>query len=558
MSQVIAPNLRCTDNVSGGDLTQVSRAPSRPPSTNSSSSSSSSSPSLLPGEELPNSKAFVINHFSLNQKHRGSVKSMLAIGNQVWVGCGDGSLSVWSVNTKQMIYEMKPSRSDGPTAINALCHADGLIWTAAQDSSVSIWNVRTVKLVKTIKGYVYGSLLLVDSNVWCGTTDNIIIIRKKTNYRTKKQIQLEAPTECMLQVNDQVWVATFQAIHVFDSKEFNKIGTLTGHSSMVHCLILVNGKVWSCSSDKTIRIWSLDGQCLQTLEGHASRVFYLLYHDKYVWSCSWDKSIILWDAETGNFVQEIRDTHDDAISAMVSINVGTHSEVWSGSWDKTICALELIKPEESHPVPLFLTTASVSEEHPASSSASTTPKRSPRKDRPSSRASLEPAPSLARIGTHTSMDSIEEYEIVLEEDPTEGEGGSGGPKPKRIGEISSRSKRRAFSLDSETNLPVRKPKKDKKRVSILEKTIIKPKKKKEKEKDFLLEEPESLAIDEDNNILVVDKDRSRMRLFDQKWNVLKEIHPIHPREPPIEPMALAIDHHGQIHFLDGKSHDHRP
>jgi len=41
-----------------------------------------------------------------------------------------------------MIYEMKPSRSDGPTAINALCSVDGLIWTAAQDSCLNIWNIR--------------------------------------------------------------------------------------------------------------------------------------------------------------------------------------------------------------------------------------------------------------------------------------------------------------------------------------------------------------------------------------------------------------------------------
>ena len=81
---------------------------------------------------------------------------------------------------------------------------------------------------------------------------------EKQNYRTKKQIALDSPTECMLQVNDQVWVACFQAIHIFDVKEFQKISTLTGHSGMVHCLILANGKVWSCSSDKTIRIWSLE------------------------------------------------------------------------------------------------------------------------------------------------------------------------------------------------------------------------------------------------------------------------------------------------------------
>ena len=69
---------------------------------------------------------------------------------------------------------------------------------------------------------------------------------------------MDAPGECMLEVQNHVWVGSFQQIHVFSAKDFCRLGSLSGHNNMVHCMILVNNTVWSCSSDKTIRVWDFE------------------------------------------------------------------------------------------------------------------------------------------------------------------------------------------------------------------------------------------------------------------------------------------------------------
>lgn len=48
-------------------------------------------------------------------------------------------------------------------------------------------------------------------------------------------------------------------------------------------------------------------------------------------------------------MQELKDIHDDAISAMVSVKIGSSlSELWIGSWDKSLSVISApFKFEES-------------------------------------------------------------------------------------------------------------------------------------------------------------------------------------------------------------------
>lgn len=52
--------------------------------------------------------------------------------------------------------------------------------------------------------------------------------------------------------------------------------------------------------------------------------------------------------KTGSFIQEIRDLHEDAISSLVLVFLEKKFEVWSGSWDRTICAMQLLEDKPSN------------------------------------------------------------------------------------------------------------------------------------------------------------------------------------------------------------------
>lgn len=282
-----------------------------------------------------------VSFASLNPKHGGSVKCMLVVNRYVWVGCGNGVISVWSVATKQKVTELLEHSSDaGNCAINALYLANGLVWAASQDLTLSIWEPQELVLVKRLKGTpVYGAMLAVDKHIWCATVTepDAVHIRRSSNYRVRKTLAMAAPAECMVEVgDDEVWVGSWQEISVFSKSAMTPVKQLTGHTAMIHDMIKVGDQVWSCSSDKTIRLWTAAGECLKTLEGHGSRVFALLFHDNLVFSASWDKTIMIWDPKTSAFLKEIRDIHEDAISAMVSID---NVELWSGSWDHYISVL---------------------------------------------------------------------------------------------------------------------------------------------------------------------------------------------------------------------------
>lgn len=142
----------------------------------------------------------------------------------------------------------------------------------------------------------------------------------------------------MLVIGNHVWVGLFQVIAVYSIKDCTKICEYQGHQGMIHDMIFHKDHIWSCSSDKTIRVWSTNGECLHQLEGHGSRVFQLLHHNNKIFSASWDKTIMVWDPEECTFLQELINIHDDAISAIVSVN-STKPEVWSGSWDKSISVI---------------------------------------------------------------------------------------------------------------------------------------------------------------------------------------------------------------------------
>ena len=133
-------------------------------------------PSAPKEDEMTNYMA--VSHVTLNPPHSGSVKCMAVIGDHIWVGCGDGIISIWSSKTKQIIQELDSS-DDCKCGINALLLVRDTVW-ASQDNALTIWNTKNLeKNAKKLKNSPYGALSHVGKSVWCATIEppNAIHIR---------------------------------------------------------------------------------------------------------------------------------------------------------------------------------------------------------------------------------------------------------------------------------------------------------------------------------------------------------------------------------------------
>jgi WD40 repeat protein len=146
---------------------------------NSGPHSSPNTPKVNIDQEMTSCMA--VSHMTLSPAHGGSVKCMTVIKDHVWVGGGDGTISIWSASTKQLIQELL-AHQDGskPSPINNIVVVDEQVW-ASQDTGLLIWSLRSFELVKRLKGQSYGALLPVEKNIWCSTIEapNAIHLRSK-------------------------------------------------------------------------------------------------------------------------------------------------------------------------------------------------------------------------------------------------------------------------------------------------------------------------------------------------------------------------------------------
>ncbi|KAL6058667.1 Myotubularin-like phosphatase domain [Balamuthia mandrillaris] len=275
--------------------------------------------------------------------HSSAVLCLLKLWGNVWAGCSDGSITVWSAETGKKVAHLPspaPAAEGAKNAIHSLLRVGHNVWAASSDG-LTIWDCDTHQMVKTVRGTNLSCIIKLPTDIWCGSPSGTVGIYSSKKFKMKREIKMpqQQPVTALLSVFDaHVWIASFKAIYIMTSKKPTLVKTLTGHDHMVEDMVRVGSRVWSCSSDKTIRVWNDLGDCLQVLEGHGSRVFGLLPFRNYVWSYSWDGSMMAWDKEDMHFVQEITEAHQDAISALIPISDEDDPklELWSASWDHTI------------------------------------------------------------------------------------------------------------------------------------------------------------------------------------------------------------------------------
>jgi len=202
-----------------------------------------------------------------------------------------------------------------------------------------------------LKGHTDGVtfLLSVGHYVWSASMDSSVRIWDPKTEKCKKVIKLSTPAMSLLLLSgNEVWVGGDRSIHRLGAQSLKSLGSFEAHEHVIHHLIWAEDKVWSCSSDQTIKVWDpKTTKCLHVITGHHTRLFNLSSDGKCVWSAGWNKIIMMWNQKTYEFVRQIQSHHIDALSSLLLIEdeEDNSSEMWSCSWDKTICIWSVTRPQ---------------------------------------------------------------------------------------------------------------------------------------------------------------------------------------------------------------------
>jgi len=264
----------------------------------------------------------------------------------VWAGCSDGSLWIFDVSSEELLYS-KLAHAKRVLCIMAVPDKDsakGTVWTSSVDQTIKIWKAKEGKMIGVLGGFneEICSMRPIHGKAWCGCLSGKIYIWDIRDLSCRMVHEVgNVPIWSIIEHQGKVWAALGITIVRFDATTFSQVDQLKGHTKPITCLLSVGDEVWSGGQDNTIRVWrGSDGALTHTLSKHSQKVYSLLSpYDGCVWSGSWDKTIIVWNTSSKEPMQMLQDTHDDAISALVSIE-GTSPRVWSASWDKSLCIWE--------------------------------------------------------------------------------------------------------------------------------------------------------------------------------------------------------------------------
>ena len=182
--------------------------------------------------------------------------------NHLLSGNDDGDITLWSIQSREMIKSAINSETDTPSPVSALkVFANGNIASASTSSTVIIWNknLDIIKSFQTNSG-VYALAVLPNGDL-ASSGDGVIEIWRGAN------------------------------------NEFDLLAELHGHVGPVLALdVLKYGHLISGGEDKTVKIWNTNsGALVQTLQSHKDQIISLnAMENGYIASGDKDGFVGIW------------------------------------------------------------------------------------------------------------------------------------------------------------------------------------------------------------------------------------------------------------------------
>ena len=252
----------------------------------------------------------------------------------------NGIITIWSLNTKKIVLELKGHKSAVWTLLE---NSEGYLISGGSDNIIKIWNVKNKKEnslinIKGHKGAIYSICELEKNKIISGSDDKTIKIWK-FDLNDKKN-----PYQCVLDLHDPnnskikslVYLNRTNTILTGNDDNFIKIYSLSqrtqvvtnileGHSCTVWCLLpfYEDTMLASGSSDNSIKIWDLiNWGYIYSLEGHENTISSLvMLKNEFIGSSSWDNTCKIWNLETRNCIYTLTG-HKDIVWSIIELRNG--------------------------------------------------------------------------------------------------------------------------------------------------------------------------------------------------------------------------------------------
>eukprot|EP01117_Protostelium_nocturnum_P008880 TRINITY_DN3185_c0_g1_i1.p2 TRINITY_DN3185_c0_g1~~TRINITY_DN3185_c0_g1_i1.p2 ORF type:complete len:601 (+),score=236.39 TRINITY_DN3185_c0_g1_i1:27-1805(+) len=307
--------------------------------------------SIKTEESLEEKDGKVAPNYKLVRKldvHQGGVLCSLIVGGQMWVGCSDGTIRIWEIETGQTLEDRK--HHSGP--VFHLILVKDKVWSCSLDKTILVWSPKKAQPEKRIqagnkdKEVWTNAFMEADQFIWCGCSDGLIRLWDSKNMKLKKEMKPEGNSvgsfTSFIKRSNAIWSGTSQGtIYIWNCTTLKLAQTMIGHTAAVNSFTSIGPtsfslEIWSCSADKTIRCWNAETyENLKVIET-TSNVLELMQvrTSYYVWSGSDDSKIFLWDAKTYEQVanqEDILNKHAGAVNCITFVD--KKNEIWTGSSD---------------------------------------------------------------------------------------------------------------------------------------------------------------------------------------------------------------------------------
>eukprot|EP01088_Endostelium_zonatum_P016579 TRINITY_DN4538_c0_g1_i3.p1 TRINITY_DN4538_c0_g1~~TRINITY_DN4538_c0_g1_i3.p1 ORF type:complete len:783 (+),score=199.41 TRINITY_DN4538_c0_g1_i3:133-2481(+) len=295
---------------------------------------------------------------------------------EIWCGCGDGSIAVWSVHTKNLLtrvlyhageiisflYLSKTLILDqNNNPITTSNHweqfldgetTNGVIWSLTSNRNIVIWDVASVKPLKIIKlsGEVK-TFIAIHNTVWLFLQNELIMYDykgKKLNYNNNTPLFLSLIQSgySLLRCKTKLWIGgENNKITIIDINTLNEEMTLkdtcgTNRSNgeeIITVLRRVKNTIWSCGWNDTVTIWDpVTREVIKRIGNVGEKILDVAWIGSLVWMCTLDQKLVVYDTVKGEMKKEVKNSHRDAICRIVPCCSAAGLEIWSGSWDESI------------------------------------------------------------------------------------------------------------------------------------------------------------------------------------------------------------------------------
>ncbi|CUG88230.1 WD40 repeat-containing protein, putative [Bodo saltans] len=263
-------------------------------------------------------------------------------GASLWTGELDGSIGVRNGVTGDFAYRLLPVDHDGQLILVDALHASGNnMFVGCSDGSIRVYDVLVFVLAFEAKEHassVCGFATTFDQRTFSISADGSLCKwdNESSNFNLISKADQEAPLRCVATYGYNVFAGTEQGpILSFDTDTLELVRSFDGHASNVTCLAIQDGYLFSGSSDTNVIVWNIaTGEALKTLTGHNAGVscFFCDATAHRLWSADLHGILIMWctlDEESFPLMQTCHTNEECEVFSLKGITVLDAAKVWT-------------------------------------------------------------------------------------------------------------------------------------------------------------------------------------------------------------------------------------